>query len=163
VTASQLVAFVTAAVLVVAAWMVALRSRLELRAHRARYPHTAEDLVVARRDSVARSHAVVNGKVREHLAPLFPEFLGQFSARDARFLGSPVDFVVFDGLDEGRVERVVFVEVKTGSAALSARERRVREAVEDGRIEWQVVRLPGVPVDDDGSPARLPRTRRTAG
>jgi predicted Holliday junction resolvase-like endonuclease len=33
---------------------------------------------------------------------------------DIRFLGSPVDLVVFDGLAEGQVRRLIFVEVKSG-------------------------------------------------
>ena len=56
-------------------------------------------------------------EVQEHLAPLFPAFLSQFNPKDARFLGTPLDFIVFDGLDEGEVRRVVFVEVKTGRPA----------------------------------------------
>lgn len=140
---------VIAGLAVLGAWLVAVRARLDLRAHRREYRHTAEDVAAARRDSVARSHAVVSGKVREHLAPLLPDFVEQFDGRDARFLGSPVDFVVFDGLGAGRVDRVVFVEVKTGSAGLSARERLVRDAIEAGRVEWQVLRLPAAA--DDGA------------
>jgi predicted Holliday junction resolvase-like endonuclease len=87
-----------------------------------------------RRDAVLRSEAVTTGKISEQLLPFFPEF--RFNPRDARFLGAPVDFVVFDGLAEGAVRRVVFVEVKTGGGRLSARERLVREAVEAGRVGW---------------------------
>jgi predicted Holliday junction resolvase-like endonuclease len=80
--------------------------------------------------------------VQEHLAPLFPEFLNQFNPKDTRFLGTPLDFIVFDGLDEGEVRRVVFVEVKTGKAGLLSRERRCRDAIEAGRVEYQLLRLP---------------------
>jgi predicted Holliday junction resolvase-like endonuclease len=38
--------------------------------------------------------------------------------------------VVFDGLSEGTVRCVVFLEVKTGGAGLTTRERCVREATE---------------------------------
>ena len=34
-----------------------------------------------------------------------------------------MDLVVFDGLAEGRLRRIVFVEVKTGGAGLTGRER----------------------------------------
>jgi predicted Holliday junction resolvase-like endonuclease len=88
----------------------------------------------ARRDAVRRSQAVTAGKVFEQLVPWLPDFA--YDPRDARFLGSPVDFIVFDGLSSGTVERVVFVEVKSGEAGLSTRERRVRDAIRDGRIEW---------------------------
>ena len=91
-----------------------------------------------RRDAVHRSEAVTVGKVAEQLVPFFPEF--RFNPRDARVLGAPVDLVVFDGLAEGQVRRVVFVEVKTRGARLTARERLVREAVEAGRVEWLELR-----------------------
>jgi len=37
--------------------------------------------------------------------------------KDARFLGTPLDFIVFDGLDEGEVRRIVFVEVRPAGRA----------------------------------------------
>ncbi|MEE8134938.1 MAG: Holliday junction resolvase-like protein, partial [Gemmatimonadales bacterium] len=64
----------------------------------------------------------------------------EFDPRDARFLGSPVDLVVFDGLSEGKVRRVVFVEVKTGQSHLSGRERQVRDVVVARSVEWVEVR-----------------------
>lgn len=94
-----------------------------------------------RRDAVARSEAVTTGKISEQLLPFLPDF--PFNPRDARFLGSPVDLVVFDGLAEERVRRVVLVEVKTGTAGLTGRERLVRDAVRDGRVEWMELRLGG--------------------
>jgi predicted Holliday junction resolvase-like endonuclease len=59
-----------------------------------------------RRDAVARSSAVIRGKVSEQLAPYLPAF--PFEPRDVRFLGSPIDFIVFDGADDGCVERIIF-------------------------------------------------------
>ena len=47
---------------------------------------------------------------------------------------------MFDGLDEGDLRRIVFIEVKTGDAKLSTRERLVRDAILDGRVEWSVIR-----------------------
>jgi predicted Holliday junction resolvase-like endonuclease len=91
-----------------------------------------------RKDAIQRSLAVTTGKVYEQLVPYLPNF--PFNPRDVRFLGSPVDFVVFDGLSDGQVTRIVFVEVKTGDAQLSGRERRVRDAVQEGRIEWHELR-----------------------
>jgi predicted Holliday junction resolvase-like endonuclease len=113
-----------------------------LLVYKVRHPHTDVDLEKARLDSVTRSRSVVSGKVQEHLAPLFPEFLSQFNPRDARFIGSPLDFVVFDGLDEGEVRNVVFIEVKTAKASLTKRERCVRDALEARRVQYQLLRLP---------------------
>jgi len=106
---------------------------------------------IVRRETLQRSLAVTAGKVFEQLVPYLPGF--PFNPKDARFLGSPVDFVVFDGLNDeaGDVKRVVFVEVKTGAADLSPRERRVRDAVREARVEWLELRLPP-PVDPDLGP-----------
>jgi predicted Holliday junction resolvase-like endonuclease len=92
-----------------------------------------------RDDAVQRSLAVTAGKVHEQLIPYLPAF--PYNPKDARFLGSPVDLVVFDGLAEGRVRRIVFVEVKTGGAGLTGRERMVREAVRGGEVEWVELRV----------------------
>jgi predicted Holliday junction resolvase-like endonuclease len=59
---------------------------------------------------------------------------------------------VFDGLDEGTVRRVVFIEVKTGNAKLNTRERCVRDAVRAGAVEWREIRLGAV-----SAPALPPR------
>jgi len=87
-----------------------------------------------RLDAVQRSQAVISGKAHEQLLPHLPGF--SFNPRDVRFLGSPVDFVVFDGLAEGRLTRVVFLEVKTGRGGLNGRERQLREAIQSRRVEW---------------------------
>ncbi len=105
-----------------------IRLRLELPAKLKR----------AREDALARSTAVVRGQAFEHLAPFTDDF--GYRPRDARFLGSPVDLVVFDGLDEADVREIVFVEVKTGRSRLSARERAVRKAVLEGRVGWRELR-----------------------
>lgn len=91
-----------------------------------------------RQDAIRRSAAVIAGRVQEQLVPYLPGF--EFNPKDVRFLGSPVDLVVFDGLATGRVARVVFVEIKTGGSALSGREREVRDAIVARRVEWREIR-----------------------
>lgn len=87
-----------------------------------------------RQEAIQKSQAVTLGKVTEHFIPYLPDFT--YNPKDARFLGSPIDFVVFDGLNDGEVKSIVFVEVKTGASALSTRERRIRDAVESGKVQW---------------------------
>lgn len=108
----------------------------EAQNHLAQWKADHEEAI--RQDAIARSRAVISGKVTEHFVPYLPDF--PFNPKDARFIGSPVDLIVFDGLDEGEVRRVVLIEVKTGSSALSARERRVRAAVQAGQVEWLELR-----------------------
>lgn len=91
-----------------------------------------------RQDAVKKSEAVIRGKVTEHLIPYFPDF--EYNPKDARFLGSPVDFIVFDGLSEGDMNKVVFVEVKSGkTAVLSQREKLVRDCINKRRVTYEII------------------------
>jgi predicted Holliday junction resolvase-like endonuclease len=91
-----------------------------------------------RQDAIQKSRAVTLGKITEHFIPYLPHF--SYNPKDARFIGSPVDFVVFDGLDEGDVRKIIFVEVKTGISGLSPRERQIRDAIRSGKVEWVEMR-----------------------
>lgn len=93
----------------------------------------------AARAALERSRRVLKGQAAEQLAPLAQEF--QYLANDARFLGSPVDYLIFDGLSESGEVEVVFLEVKSGQARLTEREARVRDAVNAGRVRWEELRL----------------------
>ncbi|MFN6203347.1 MAG: Holliday junction resolvase-like protein, partial [Acidobacteriota bacterium] len=90
-----------------------------------------------RQDAIQRSQAVTVGKVTEHLVPHLPNF--NFNPKDARFIGSPIDFIIFDGLnddEENQIREVVFLEIKTGTSTLTRRERMVRDAIKAGRVRW---------------------------
>ena len=91
-----------------------------------------------RKNAVQQSRAVTRGQMYEQLVPYLPGF--RFNPKDAQFLGRPVDFVIFDGLDEGDLRRIVFAEVKTGGSKLTTRERLVRDAIREGRVEWAEIR-----------------------
>jgi predicted Holliday junction resolvase-like endonuclease len=60
--------------------------------------------------------------------------------QDARFIGSPIDFIVFDGLSEGYVKQIIFIEVKTNKSNLSQREKKIKEAILGGRVKWEEIR-----------------------
>jgi len=104
----------------------------------------AERIRSERKDAIARSTSVVKGKVAEQLVPFLKDF--NFNPRDCRFIGGPVDLLVFEGLTEGDLERVVLIEVKTGGSRLSKRERQIRDAVRNGEFAFLTCR-----VAEDGS------------
>lgn len=94
--------------------------------------------VVIRNDAVKRSQSVIRGKVTEHLLPFFPDF--PYNPKDARFLGSPIDLVIFDGPSEGILREIVFVEIKAGKkSSLSWSEREVRSCVQEKRIGYSLI------------------------
>lgn len=125
----------------VAAVLLLLRTAIAYTRYRAVFRYDEEDLEEARRDAARRSRAVRGGRTAEQLAPLHADFALRFDPADARFLGAPVDFVVFDGLADGRLREVVMVEVKTGGGRLNGNERQVRDAIAEGRIDYELLRL----------------------
>lgn len=97
-----------------------------------------------RKDAVNRSRSTLKGKISEQMAPLLPEF--PFASSDARFIGSPIDFVVFDGYTKAKDEKgdavsVVLVEVKKGKGKLTREELLIKKAVEEGKVSWRTVVL----------------------
>lgn len=91
-----------------------------------------------RQDAVKRSKYVTTGKTAEHFIPFLKEF--QWNPQDARFLGSPIDLIVFRGLSEDKVEEVIFIEVKTGKSSLTSRERSLRDVIKEGKVSWELLR-----------------------
>jgi len=97
-----------------------------------------------RKDSVNRSRSTLKGRISEQMAPLLPEFT--YSPADARFIGNPIDFVVFDGYTKAKDEKgdaisVVLVEVKKGKGKLTREESLIKKAVEEGRVSWRTIVL----------------------
>ena len=82
---------------------------------------------------------VRGGHVAESLAPLVEDFPVDVDKPDTAtvFLGQPIDYIHFDP-EEG----ITFIEVKTGRSGLSARQRKLRDLVKDGRVTWHTHRMP---------------------
>ena len=82
-----------------------------------------------------QSRAVLGGLVSEQISPLLPGF--PFDPGDCRFIGKPVDFIVFSGMNKQDISEVIFLEIKSGvSKNLNPQEARVKEAVLAGRVRW---------------------------
>ena len=77
-----------------------------------------------RKDAIMKSRAVLGGQFSEQLAPYLPDF--DYLPTECRFIGKPIDFIVFKGMDEKEIDEVVFVEVKSGKAKLSPHEKNLK-------------------------------------
>jgi predicted Holliday junction resolvase-like endonuclease len=119
---------------------LALVSASYLR-YRLTHRYGERELELARRDAAKRSRGVLAGKSGEQMAPLVPAFSDRFDPAEARFIGAPIDYVVFDGLGGGELREVVLVEVKTGRSRLNANELEVERAVAEGRVSFETLRL----------------------
>lgn len=93
-----------------------------------------------RREVLERSRTVLKGRIGEQLAPLLPMFKHEPS--DARFVGTPIDYVVFEGLHEQDPREIIFVDVKTGkTAALTPVQQKIKQTIEQKRVRWETIHI----------------------
>jgi predicted Holliday junction resolvase-like endonuclease len=93
-----------------------------------------------REEAIQHSRSVLAGQFSEQLAPYLPDF--PFKPTEARFIGKPIDFLVFKGMDEKNIDEVVFVEVKSSKAGLSTHERKLRDVIKNKKVHWHEYRIP---------------------
>lgn len=103
-------------------------------------------LTQAQKRSVNTSRAVLKGKMAEQMAPIMPEF--QYLPSDAKFLGDPIDYVVFDGYTDyrdgdGRAEdiEIVLIDIKSGGARLTKGQQAIAQAMAEGRVRFETIRI----------------------
>lgn len=93
-----------------------------------------------RKDAINKSKSVIIGKVTEHLVPFFPGF--KYNPKDVRFIGTPTDIIIFDGLDEGNIRQIIFGEIKTGKYGnLTAREKSVKNIIDKKNIKHEIIHI----------------------
>jgi predicted Holliday junction resolvase-like endonuclease len=91
-----------------------------------------------RKTAISQSRAVLGGKFTEQMVPFFPDF--KYDPTEVRFIGSPIDMVVFPGLAAGDPQEVVILEIKTGkSAQLTPQQKKIRQLIEDGMVRWDEI------------------------
>lgn len=82
-----------------------------------------------------KSSEVRTGKIAEQISPFLDDY--PLSPQTARFIGDPIDFVHFDE------DKVTFVEVKSGKSQLSTKQRRIRDLIKAGKVEFTIYRVEG--------------------
>ena len=103
-------------------------------------------LLDAQKRSVNTSRAVLKGKMAEQFAPILPEF--QYLPSDAKFLGDPVDYVVFDGYTDfrdgdGTAEdiQIILLDIKSGGARLTKGQQAIAQAIKEGKVRFETLRI----------------------
>ena len=99
----------------------------------------------AKQRSVNTSRAVLKGKMAEQFAPFLPEF--PYLPSDAKFLGDPIDYVVFSGYSEFREGLksadeidIILVDIKSGQARLTKGQQAIAQAISQGRVRFETIR-----------------------
>ena len=101
------------------------------------------------KNAVEVSRRVIKGKVSEEIFPLMSGC--PYVASDMKFMGMPIDYLIFDGLSDvkdakGEINKIYFADIKTGNASLSLAQRKIRDAVAEGRVGWVTIQM-----TDDGT------------
>jgi predicted Holliday junction resolvase-like endonuclease len=121
-------------------------AKTEFEKYKAEYELIVQDRIKQERDdALERSRATLKGRIAEQMTPLLPEFIAKYEPSDARFIGNPIDYVIFknmtknsNGVDEP-IE-IVFLEVKTGSSNLTPRENKIKKAIEAQQVSFETLR-----------------------
>lgn len=107
----------------------------------------AKAIVEERADAVGASRAVLKEKIAEQMAPLLPGFLAKYNAADARFVGSPIDYIIFRSMSKGNDSdgpiEIVLLDIKTGDAGLNRIQKKIEAAVVENRISFDVMKITG--------------------
>ena len=102
-----------------------------------------QELGKARVDAVETSRRVIRGQVAEQLVPFMPGF--QWNPSDCKFMGQPVDIIIFEGMSDfrdgmGGEITVLLGDIKTGRARTTPVQKAIKRAIEEGRVRWIEIR-----------------------
>ena len=92
-----------------------------------------------RKDAIERSARTLSGKTLEKLVPFLDSF--PYDPHDIRWLGDPIDLVIFNGQSSGNLNEIVFCEVKSGESKLSKIQNRIKELVERKKVKWEEFKI----------------------
>lgn len=93
--------------------------------------------------SANTQRSVIKGQVGEEMAPILPGM--PYLPSDMHFSGQPIDYIIFRGLSEARaddeIQEIIIADVKVGKAQLSDVQKKIKAAVQAGRVRWETIRI----------------------
>lgn len=93
-----------------------------------------------RKDAVEKSRYVLGGQFSEQLAPYLPHF--KYNPNDCRFIGKPIDMIIFNGLSNGELKDITFLEIKSGDSKINSNQRDLKKVIEDKKVKFEEYRIP---------------------
>jgi predicted Holliday junction resolvase-like endonuclease len=92
-----------------------------------------------KREAIERSSKILSGKALEKLVPLLKDF--NHSPHDVRWLGDPIDLVVFDGASKNNPEKITFVEIKYRKGELTEKQKKIKQVIKEGKVFWEEIKV----------------------
>lgn len=85
--------------------------------------------------SQKKSSETKMGMISENILPILSQF--PYDSQNLRHLGSPIDYIYFDFENA----EIIFLEVKSGNAQESKRQKIIKNAVTLGKVFYEEVRI----------------------
>jgi len=92
-----------------------------------------------RRDAIERSSRILSARALEKLVPFLKNF--NHSPHDVRWLGDPIDLIVFDGATENNPQKITFVEIKFGKSELTEKQKKIKQIIKEGKVFWEEIKV----------------------
>ena len=73
------------------------------------------------------------GQISEQFIPLNSVF--PWDSKQFRFLGTPIDGIQFEE------DQIILIEFKSGNSDLTTKQRKIRNLVQNGKVDFQVIRV----------------------
>ena len=83
--------------------------------------------------SQKKSSEVRLRNIAETLAPFLDQF--DFDPENCIFLGRPIDYISFED------EVITLIEVKSGKAQLTTKQRHIRDLIKNKQVAWKEIRI----------------------
>jgi len=94
--------------------------------------------LMAKSETSAR--AINIGLIMQRMFPSLREF--PYCCEDCRSLFEPVDYLVFKGLaNKGKVEKLLWIEIKTGGSRLNPHQKEIKSLVENKKLFWDTYEI----------------------
>ncbi len=102
---------------------------------------------IKKQKSRAASAHTTKGQLLEKWCPFLehPEIDPDWEAKNWSFMGNPIDYIIFDWRNDKTINladgKVVLLDVKSGKSQLTTKQRRIRDLIQAGKVEWRTIRL----------------------
>jgi predicted Holliday junction resolvase-like endonuclease len=96
------------------------------------------------KQSASKSRSTIKGQIAEQMYPILPGC--PYLLSDMRFIGMPIDFIIFKGYtnakdENGDIEEIIFADVKQGTSRLSPHQKKIKDAIEAGKVRWETIQI----------------------
>ena len=102
---------------------------------------------IKKQKSRAASAHTTKGQILEKWCPFLehPDIDPDWEAKNWAFMGQPIDYIVFDWRNDKTLNtldgKIIMLDVKSGKSQLTTKQRRIRDLIQAGKVEWRTIRL----------------------